>query len=146
MFGRKGLKPGQSATASQASGAPSSPPVANGNGVPQPVFAAASYVACISPGGPPVFIEELASLTPCAGPNGALGLCFLFSASGDADRGKAYFFPDFASIWVDGEAGPRAQIPTAMIAERVPGYLPTLQAFISGLESRISEVRKAMVS
>ena len=97
----------------------------------------------MSPGEPTVFVDDLSGLTPCSGPGGASGLCFLFSASG-GERGKAYFFPSFSSIWVDGEAAPRAPIPTGMIDNRIPNYLPTLQALISGVEARLSAIRQAM--
>ena len=129
MFGRKGLKPGEAASAPRSFDTPLSQPRPASNGVPAPLSAAANYVGCVSPGAP-VFIEELSGMTPCQGPQGATGLCFLFGG------GKAYFFPSFASIWVDGEAGPRAQIPTEMIAGRVPGYLPAFQALITGAEGQ----------
>lgn len=122
MFGRKGLKPGEVA----ASQAPRPRLQQARDPVPAGFSAAANYIGCISPGGGPVFIDSLSSPTPCQGPGGAMGLCFLFEGSG-ATTGKAYFFPSFASIWVDGEAGPRAQIPTEMIAAQVPAYLAALQ-------------------
>ena len=137
MFGRKGLKPGEVASAPRSL---NTQPAQAGNGVPAPLSAAANYLGCVSPGGAPVFIEELSGMTPCQGPQGAMGLCFLFRG------GKTYFFPSFASIWVDGEAGPRAQIPTEIIADRVPGYLPAFQALITGVESQLSMIRQAMVN
>ena len=139
MFGRKGLKPGEVASAPRSLNAPPPQPAQAGNGVPAPLSAAANYVGCVSPGAP-VFVEELSGMTPCQGPQGAMGLCFLVRG------GKAYFFPSFASIWVDGEAGPRAQIPAEMIAGRVPGYLPAFQALISGVEGQLSMIRQAMIS
>ena len=139
MFGRKGLKPVEGASPPRSFSTPPSQPAQVGNGVPAPLSAAANYVGCVSPG-TPVFIEELSGMTPCQGPQGATGLCFLF------DGGKAYFFPSFVSIWVDGEAGPRAQIPTEIIADRVPGYLPAFQALITGVESQLSMIRQAMVN
>ena len=142
MFGRKGLKPGEGASAPRSFSTPPPRPAQVGNGAPAPLSAAANYLGCVSPGAP-VFIEELSGMTPCQGPQGATGLCFLFG--GDAASGKAYFFPSFASIWVDGEAGPRAQIPTEMIAGRVPGYLPAFQALISGVEGQLGMIRNAMV-
>ena len=136
MFGRKGLKPGEVASAPRSL---NTQPAQAGNGVPAPLSAAANYVGCVSPG-TPVFIEELSGMTPCQGPQGAMGLCFLFRG------GKAYFFPSFASIWVDGEAGPRAHIPTEMVAMRVPDYLGAFQALISAVEGQLSMIRQAMVS
>src|SRR4051812_3949132 len=121
MFGRKGLKPGENAATPRPSHAPSR--AVNGGGPPDPLCAAASYIGYVSPGEGCVAVGELSGLTPCKGPGGALGLCFLFSGRDGGPGGKAYFFPDFASIWADGEAGPRGQIPTEMIANRVPGYL-----------------------
>ena len=141
MFGRKGLKPGEVASSPRSF---STQPTSVGDGVPNPISKAATYVGCVSPG-QPVFIKELLGMTPCRGPEGIIGLCFLFTDN-EATRGKAYFFPSFASIWVDGEAGPRAQIPTEMIAGRVPGYLPAFQALISGVEGQLSMIRQAMVS
>jgi hypothetical protein len=144
MFGRKGLKPGEVAGAPRSPHTPQARPASVGNGVPGPVSAAATYLGCISPGAP-VFIEELSGMTPCQGPQGATGVCFLFTGA-DAKHGKAYFFPSFASIWVDGEAGPRAQIPNEMIWNQVPNYLPTLNALITGVEGQLDMIRKAMVS
>ncbi|WP_447754362.1 hypothetical protein [Sphingopyxis fribergensis] len=122
MFGRKGLKPGEGSTAHT----PQSRAQPENNNIRAGLSAAANYLGCVSPGGAPVFIDDLSEPTRCKGPGGAMGLCFLFTG-GNAVAGKAYFFPSFASIWVDGEAGPRAQIPTEMIAARVPAYLAALQ-------------------
>ncbi len=125
MFGRKGLKPGEGNVAHPPR--PPAPP--QSGGIPAGLSVAANYVGCVSPGGAPVFIDDLSEPTRCKGPGGAMGLCFLFTGS-DATTGKAYFFPSFASIWVDGEAGPRAQIPTEMIAAQVPAYLPALRSLV----------------
>ena len=121
MFGRKGLKPGEGSAPRAVQPQPRPQVQAPGAGIPAGFSAAANYVGCVSPGGAPVFIDELSQPTRCAGPGGATGLCFLFTGENGV-TGKAYFFPAFASIWVDGEAGPRAQIPTEMIAARVPAY------------------------
>lgn len=144
MFGRKGLKPGEVASAPRSLNTPSSRPASVGDGVPDPISKAATYIGCVSPG-EPVFIKELLGMTPCKGPEGAMGLYFLFTDN-EATRGKAYFFPSFASIWVDGEAGPRAHIPTEMVAMRVPDYLSTFEALITAVEGQLSMIRKAMVS
>jgi len=142
MFGRKGLKPGENA-ASPPSRTPPSRQGQAGSGVPAPLSAAADYIGFVSPGEKTVSVNELSGLTPCSGPQGAMGVCFLFTGL-DGVSGKIYFFPSFASIWVDGEAAPRAQIPTEMIANRIPNYMQTLQALIAGVESRLSAIRQAM--
>ena len=109
MFGRKRGKPTRSGAAAATS------PVTD------PIAGAAQYVGCVSAPGEPVYADGLAEPTACFRSDGEAGVCFLFRSSVKGS-GKLYFFRDFASLWADGEPGPRAQIPTQMIAARVPHY------------------------
>lgn len=90
-----------------------------------PIASAAKYVGCVSPPGAPIFADGLAEPTACFRGNEEAGVCYLFTSSVEGS-GKIYFFRDFASIWIDGEPGPRAQIPTQMIADRIPHYAAAL--------------------
>jgi len=142
MFGRKGLNQGEGRASPPASAIPSPQTELKTTFAPAPLAIVAKYVGCVSPGSPPFFVEELFEWYPCKGPGDARGLCFRFSG-GNAQGGKAYFFPNFASIWVDGEPGPRAQVPTDMIVDAVPGYLEALQASIAGVERQRIAIREA---
>jgi len=116
-FGRKGLSANQ-APAARPGGAPVSDPLFNG----------IQFVGMVSP--PGAYLEEMKAPEQCMGPGGLRGTRFAIETS--EGPGYAFVFPQFASIWMHGEAAPRPQIPTEMIAGRVPGY----SAEIAGLGSR----------
>ena len=114
MFGRKKVT------------APGPAPQQQPTGNDAPLHAAANYIGCVSPPDP-IYIDGLHDPSRCMGPNDEMGVCYLFKSSIEGS-GKIYFFPSFSSVWVDGEPGPRAQIPTDMIANRVPRYVEGLKA------------------
>ena len=99
---------------------------------------AADYVAFVSAvkGLIEVRVKGVREPSACLGPDQSLGVCFLFDGS-EGQAGKAYFFADFGSVWVDGEAGPRPQIPTEMIAKQVPQYETMLSKMLSGRETGV---------
>jgi hypothetical protein len=109
MFGRKVVTPVQTGSEVETSS------------VVDPIASAAKYVGCVAPPGTPIYADGLREPTACFRPDHVAGVCFPFTST-VSGSGKIYFFPDFASIWVDGEATPRAQIPTDMIANRVADY------------------------
>lgn len=107
-FGRKGLTTNPASPAQPAAG----PSVA------EPLLTGVQYVGMVSP--PGAYVTRIGAPQMCLGPGNARGLRYdMESAEG---AGYAFIFPGFASIWLHGEPGPRPQIPTEMIAARVPGY------------------------
>lgn len=96
---------------------------------PAPLFAAAQYVTIVAGGGrPSVLVSRIHDPVLCSSPAGE-GVCFL-SESHQGISGKVYFFAGFASAWPDGEATPRPQIPTDMIAAQVPNYAEALRSLL----------------
>lgn len=103
--------------------------VAEAPGFPAPVAAAAAsapealldgirYVGMVSP--PGTYVEAMRSPMPCAGRSGGAGVRFDIETKDGA--GYAFVFPHFASIWINGEAAPRPEIPTEMIARQIRAY------------------------
>jgi hypothetical protein len=106
-----------------------------------PLLAAAQYVAIVSGGGrPSVFVTRIYDPILCTSPAGE-GVCFLLE-SNEGASGKMYFFSGFASAWPDGEAAPRPQIPTEMIASRVPSYAETLQSLMVMIPRGVDRVAR----
>ena len=89
----------------------------------------ATVVGCLAPGDS-FEVRQLSDPTLCFGPSRVCGVCFLFHAS-EGKKGKMYFFPDFASAWIDGEPAPRAQIPVEMIEDIIPGFSKALNALFA---------------
>lgn len=122
-FGRKGLN-------KDVEPAPQGQP----GDIEGPLFIAVQYVSCVSPPNTPgdrkmAGAVRAHSPSRCSGPENMTGCCFLFD-SHDGGTGKAYLFPTFGSVWIDGEASPRVQIPTEMIGARVPGYEAALRELL----------------
>ena len=119
MFGRKKLS-SQSATPSQPT-AKTSPSGHDAliNGI--------RYVGMVAP--PGSFIDSMVNPQPCSSKTGNAGVRFEIGTSEGA--GHAFFFPDFASIWLGSDAAPRPEIPTQMIAGRVPGYGEALRDLLA---------------
>ncbi|NIJ21365.1 hypothetical protein FHS95_003068 [Sphingomonas naasensis] len=116
-FGRKGLS---------ANPAPSPNPSAGA--VAAPLFNGMQYVGMVSP--PGAFLTGLSGPQMCLGPGNARGV--RYDMETNEGPGYAFIFPSFASIWLHGEAAPRPQIPTEMIAARVPGYAAGSAALLRG--------------
>ena len=117
-FGRKGVNR-----------AAESRPVDCSGDLEGPLFSALQYVSFVSPPNNPgdltvAGVTRAHSPTRCVAGD-QVGRSFLVDIHGGG-AGKAYLFPTFGSVWVDGEAPPRAQIPTEMIAKQVPGYQEAL--------------------
>ena len=119
MFGRKGL--------SNKSAAPAQPSAQLSSSGQDALINGIRYVGMVSP--PGSFVESMANPEPCSSQSGVAGVRFEL-ATGDG-AGHAYFFPDFASIWLANEATPRPEIPTQMIAGRIPGYAEALNDLIA---------------
>lgn len=116
-FGRKGL--------SAIHLSPASP---GAEAVSGPLFNGTQYVGMVSP--PGAYLEAMTAPEQCFGPGGLRGTRFAIETS--EGPGYAFVFPQFASIWLHGEAAPRPQIPTEMIAGHVPGY----SADVAGMRPR----------
>jgi hypothetical protein len=106
-----------------------------------PLIAAAQYVTIVSGGGrPDVLVERIYDPLLCSSP-AEEGVCFLFE-SGQGISGKMYFFSSFASAWPDGEASPRPQIPTEMIANQVPNYAEALKSLLIMIPRGVDRVAR----
>lgn len=114
-FGRKGLGANP---APQAGPQPAPAFTPGGRSVEGPLFDAIQYVGMVSP--PGAYLTHMANPQLCMGPNQMRGLRYDIMTNEGA--GYAFLFPSFASIWLNAEPAPRPQIPTEMIANRVPGY------------------------
>ena len=124
-FGRKGLNKGSE-----------SQPADRAGDLEGPLLNGLQYVSFVSPPNQPggrdvALVSRAHDPSVCFGPNNAQGRSFLVEFE-EGGTGKAYLFPTFGSIWVDGEPSPRAQIPTGMIANRVPGYEAALGRLLGG--------------
>jgi hypothetical protein len=91
------------------------------------LLAAATHVGALSPPDM-ITVKSLGDASPCSSPSNEAGVWFTF-AGVNGEKGKVFFFPQFASLWVDGEPRPRAQIPTEMI--HVRGYHGAMTKMIS---------------
>lgn len=92
------------------------------------VVAAAYVVFVSSTDRMPFLVNRLHEPTACRSPS-IEGVCFTFESE-QGVSGRFYFFRQFASVWPDGEASPRHQIPTEMTAARVPGYTDALRQLL----------------
>jgi hypothetical protein len=124
MFGRKGLNKG-------AEPAPQGQP----GDIKGPLFNAVQYLSLVSPPNTPgdrKMAGAVRAHSPalCSGPGNMTGCCILFDCE-NGGTGKAFLFPTFGSVWIDGEASPRVQIPTEMIANQVQGYEQALREILS---------------
>ena len=101
------------------------------NATEGPLLAAAQYVGIVSAtnGRNDFLILGIKDAMRCTNGEGSEGLNFLF-ASHQGVNGRVYFFPEFASVWVDGESSPRPQIPTSMVTNQVPGYKRDLELML----------------
>ena len=119
MFGRKRLS-SQSAMRPQST-AQAFPPGHDAliNGI--------RYVGMVSP--PGSFVDSMVNPQPCSSQSGTAGVRFEIGSGEGA--GHAFLFADFASIWLANEATPRPEIPTQMIAGRVPGYEKALEDLLA---------------
>ena len=119
MFGRKGLS-SQSAI----------PPQSTAEAFPHghdALINGIRYVGMVSP--PGSFVDSMVNPQPCSSQSGTAGVRFEIGSGEGA--GHAFLFADFASIWLANEATPRPEIPTQMIAGRVPGYEKALEDLLA---------------